>query len=202
MNSSCDHKHVSFQLVTESLFDSQFSTKTSVCDDCGAVLADFSYRSERNKWLVNLYKEDKEKFSIQLLISENVKDFLNEFTQNYPGVTFSDLIKTCFSVYLQLSEQADYEELFNSIRESPSFLNMASSKKKIKHNIRWKPSSWFSVKGLGELFGMTPAKTLAEVVNTIAACLIESEKTVSADQKKALALRDLKHKYHVMLSAA
>ncbi|MBF0361865.1 MAG: hypothetical protein HQK49_12680 [Oligoflexia bacterium] len=172
---NCNHDKHSKKEIVKEVLKCKFKFKTMVCNECGHYLWDKEVEQKFNLWLEKLYKNKREKFQVQIPLSENLRKCLNKLRRNYPSVTDTDLVRAIIITYLdhlstnkklmKMINENITEEIINSFAEPP-FSSM---------KVQFRPKYTIKYLELANMIGSTQAKVMQDAVKKLMAFFVATD---------------------------
>jgi hypothetical protein len=161
----CSHKHATIKKVKKEIFDMIFVAKTSVCNDCGAVLRDNEYEKKYMHWLEEIYKERRDKFQTQCHFSKNIIKCAETYLADYPGISPTVFMRVLVIIYFNVVDRDEKKStLLNSLIDQEILESFTNDKDRKKVNIQFKPNMMIELIAVSEFLDLSPSAVVEEVV--------------------------------------
>jgi hypothetical protein len=177
----CSHKNSVTKKVKKEIFEMTFVAKTSVCNDCGAVLRNSDYEKKYRHWLEEIYKERRDKFQTQCYFSKNIIKCAQLYLADYPGISPTVFIRALVIIYfnvidLDKKKSAQLESLLD-----PEILeSFTNDKDRKKVNVQFKPNMMIELISVSEFLEMAPSAIVEEVVVKLMTVITSHDKKLRA----------------------
>jgi hypothetical protein len=172
---NCEHENLILKKTSDTFFGETFDFKAEVCQDCGAYIWDDSVENQFNDWLGVLYQKKRTKFQVQFFLSKNAKDILEEFSNNYPGIPNTTILKIFVAVYLDIIEpNENYKKRFDKVIRGEIFESFQKGKFE-KFKIQLKPNAFREYTAMAHLAGISLASMVEESVERMLALCVETD---------------------------
>ncbi len=96
---NCEHKNIAKRIETRQVFGENFKWQADVCKECSAVLWDNEVQLKYDSWLADVYKTNRDKFSVQSTLPAGASECLIAIARRFPSVDESSLMHALISVY-------------------------------------------------------------------------------------------------------
>lgn len=161
----CSHKNINKKKVSKEILDMRFEAKTSVCNDCGAVLRDKEYERKYMLWLEEIYKKRRDKFQTQCHFSKNIISCAEVYLADYPGISPTVFMRALVIIYFNFVDRDEKKStLLESLLDSEIVSSFTNDKDRKKVNIQFKPNMMIELIAVSEFLGMSPAAIVEEVI--------------------------------------
>ena len=170
----CEHKNITKNTPQiKKIAGGEFHYEAHVCCDCGSVLWNKEIEQKYNLWT----SDNRDLFTIQFSIPNEVKIGINEIISSYPNATESHFVRAVLSVFLGfIFSNEIISEAINHVSKDDTFKRLSNSKKRIKMKTRMNPTLYEGVETWANILGMTSAKFIEDALTRIVAVFVDRDK--------------------------
>ena len=162
--SDCEHKEIIKRKESQKAFGETFEWQADVCSKCNAVMWDGEVQSQYDTWLADVYRRDRDKFSVQFSLPEGASDCLVAMARRYPSIDEASLMRALISVYLLVVPgQSAISDAIEKMLSSETFFKISSGLR-VSKKVRFKPKGLIALQGMAELLETPPAKFAEEIL--------------------------------------
>lgn len=162
---TCSHKSICTKKVKKEIFEMCFEAKTSICNDCGAVLRDNEYEKKYMYWLEEIYKERRDKFQTQCHFSKNIISCTEAYLVNYPGISPTVFMRALVTIYFNIVDRDEKKStLLESLLDPEILRSFTNDRDRKKVNIQFKPNMMIELIAISDFLDMSPSAVVEEVV--------------------------------------
>lgn len=183
----CSHKNFSIKKVEKEIFNLKFTHKTQVCSDCGAYLRGNDFEKSYLLWLEKIYKKRRDKFQVQCYFSKNLLKCMNEFLQEYPGVSSTVLMRILSTIYIDYIDPSQrLLNQFNELLDKEIFDSFVKEKNIKKVNIQFKPKMMIDLVAISEIIEMSPSQIVESSIQKMMTAITSRNEKLRAFWKKEI----------------